>query len=391
MNKNSVVIIEAKRTSIGSFLGNLSKIPASALGASVMRHLLQITNLSSEQISEVLLGCVLTAGQGQAPARQAVIYAGIANSVGATTINKMCGSGMKAIMLAHDLIQARPQQIILAGGIENMSQAPYLLAKAREGYRLGHGELKDHLFLDGLEDSYEKGKLMGWFAEETAKHYSLTREQQDDFARTSLSRAQDAIISGKFHAEISPVSSDNLPPITEDEIPSKAKIEKIPHLKPVFQTHGTITAANASAIADGASALMITSLAHAEHLGLTPIARIVAHSTHAQAPAQFTTAPVEAIRKVLNNSNWKITGVDLFEINEAFAVITLAAMQDLGLSINQVNIHGGACALGHPIGASGARIVTTLIHALRHYDLHRGIASLCIGGGEATALAIERM
>ncbi|KTD41705.1 acetyl-CoA C-acyltransferase [Legionella parisiensis] len=392
MEQNDIVIVAAKRTPMGAMLGSLSALSAPELGAIAHMAALSQAGISPAEIDEVISGCVLQAGIGQAPARQAAIKAGLPNSSGATTINKMCGSGMKAVMLAHDLIRAGTANIILASGMESMSNAPYLLSKARSGYRLGHGELKDHMFLDGLEDAYDRGKLMGVFAEATANHFNFSRDQQDEFATRSMSRALEAIENGAFKEEITPVMINTRKgdiTVDVDEGPDAAKISKIPQLKPAFKADGTVTAANSSSISDGAASLILMSAGQAEKRGIQPIARIVAHASHSQAPEWFTTAPVDAIRKVMNRASWKQNDVDLYEINEAFAVVTMAAMTQLELNPEQVNIHGGACALGHPIGASGARILVTLIHALKHQGKKRGVASLCIGGGEATAMAIE--
>lgn len=392
MDKQEVVIVAAKRTPIGSMLGHLSSLPAPQLGAAAHRAALDQAKLSPADIDEVISGCVLQAGIGQAPARQAAIFAGIPYSANATTINKMCGSGMKAVMLANDLIQAGSANIVLASGMESMSNAPYLLPKARSGYRLGHGELKDHMFLDGLEDAYESGKLMGCFADDTAAHFHFTREQQDDYAINSQKKAIKAQQDGAFDAEIVPITVTNKKNellITQDEGPDATKLEKIPQLRPAFNKDGTVTAANSSSIADGAASLILMTAAEAKKRGLKPLARIVAHSSHAEEPAWFTTAPVEAIRNVLAKAGWDKNDVDLFEVNEAFAVVAMAAIAELNLDPNKVNIHGGACALGHPIGASGARIIVSLIYALKRQHQHKGIASLCIGGGEATAIAIE--
>ncbi|KTD51234.1 acetyl-CoA C-acyltransferase [Legionella quateirensis] len=392
MEQNDVVIVAAKRTPMGGMLGTLSALSAPELGAVAHMAALAQSGIAPAEIDEVISGCVLQAGIGQAPARQAAIKAGIPNSAGATTINKMCGSGMKAAMLAHDLIKAGSAQVILASGMESMSNAPYLLAKARSGYRLGHGELKDHMFLDGLEDAYERGQLMGCFAEATAKHFNFSREQQDEFAIRSMSNALKAIESGAFVEEIAAVTLTTRKgdiTVSVDEGPDAAKLAKIPQLKPAFQSDGTVTAANSSSISDGAASLILMSAANAEKRGVKPLARIVAHASHAQAPQWFTTAPVDAIRKVMNKASWNQSDVDLYEINEAFAVVTMAAITQLELNPEQVNIHGGACALGHPIGASGARILVTLMHALKQQGKKRGVASLCIGGGEATAMAIE--
>ena len=338
------------------------------------------------------MGCVLPAGQGQAPARQASLGAGLELATGCTTINKMCGSGMKATMLAHDLIRAGTNRVMIAGGLESMTNAPYLLPKARGGLRMGHGQVQDHMFTDGLEDAYDKGKLMGVFAENTADKYGFTREQQDEFAITSLRRAQAAIESGAFGEEITPVVISNRRgevTIDSDEQPFNANIEKIPALRPAFRQDGTVTAANSSSISDGAAALVLMGESAAEKQGARPLAVIRAHATHAHEPAWFTTAPVGAVQKVLEASNWSADEVDLYEINEAFAVVTMAAMTELNLDHDKVNVNGGACALGHPIGASGARIIVTLIHALQSRGLKKGVAGLCIGGGEATAMAIE--
>ncbi|MGQ3888790.1 acetyl-CoA C-acyltransferase [Legionella sp. CNM-1927-20] len=392
MEQNDVVIVAAKRTPMGNMLGALSNLSAPDLGAESHRAAIDYAQLLPSDIDEVISGCVLQAGIGQAPARQAAIKAGVPEAIGATTINKMCGSGMKAVMLAHDLIKCGSANTILAGGMESMSNAPYLLSKARAGYRLGHGEMKDHMFLDGLEDAYDRGKLMGYFAEATATHYQFSRSQQDEFAIRSLERAIQANNDRSFAEEIVPItiaSKKGDVTIEKDESPDPNKLAKIAQLKPAFQTDGTVTAANSSSISDGAASLIIMSAAQANKLGIKPLARIVAHASHAQAPQWFTTAPVEAIRKVMNRAGWKQNDVDLYEINEAFAVVAMAAMQELELSADMVNIHGGACALGHPIGASGARILVTLIHALKQKTKKRGVAALCIGGGEATAMAIE--
>lgn len=388
-----IVITSAKRTPMGSLLGELKDCTASILGASVIQSALVQNQISLDAIPEIIMGCVLMAGQGQAPARQAALAAGLAQSTRCSTLNKMCGSGMQAVMLAHDMLLANTHDLMVAGGMESMSNAPYLLTKARAGYRLGHQQALDHMFLDGLEDAYERGKLMGAFAEATAQHFGFTREAQDEFAITSLMRAQQANQDGTFSAEITPLtinSKDGHKTITQDETPLKARPDKIPLLKPAFSATGTVTAANSSSISDGAAALVLMRESQAIKRGLTPLARIVGHTGFAQAPAWFTTAPVFAIQNLLEKINWSKDSVDLYEINEAFAVVTMAAMQELKLAHEKVNIHGGACALGHPIGASGARILVTLIHALHKHNLSRGIAALCIGGGEATAMAIER-
>ncbi len=392
--KDDIVIVAAKRTPTGALLGNLSTLTAPELGAWAHRAAIEQAGITPDAIDEVISGCVLQAGIGQAPARQAALNAQIPDSKGATTINKMCGSGMKAVMLAHDLIKAGSANIVLASGMESMSNAPYLLSKARAGYRLGHGEIKDHMFLDGLEDAYERGKLMGCFADATAERLKLSREQQDEFAASSMQLALKAQAEGWFAEEIVPItiaSKKGELIIDKDESPDAAKLSKIAQLKPAFQTNGTVTAANSSSIADGAASLILMRAETAEQHGLKPIARIVAHASHAQEPAWFTTAPVTAIKNVLEKANWHPHDVDLFEINEAFAVVTMAAIQMLELDRNKVNIHGGACALGHPIGASGARILVTLIYALKQQQKKKGVAALCIGGGEATAIAIEML
>ena len=392
MKQDDIVIVAAKRTPAGGLLGTLSTLTAPELGAIAHRGAIEQAGISPNDIDEVISGCVLQAGIGQAPARQAALKAGIPNTKGATTINKMCGSGMKAVMLAHDLIKAASANVVLAGGMESMSNAPYLLSKARAGYRLGHGELKDHMFLDGLEDAYDRGKLMGTYADTTANHYHFTREQQDAYAARSMTRALHAQKEGLFKDEIVPVTITGKKgdvTVTQDEGPDAAKLEKIPQLRPAFQADGTVTAANSSSISDGAASLILMTAENAAARGIRPLAKIVAHASHANEPAWFTTAPVEAIRNVLNKAGWKPSDVDLYEINEAFAVVTMAAIVDLELDIEKVNIHGGACALGHPIGASGARILVTLIHALQQQKKTRGVAALCIGGGEATAIAIE--
>jgi acetyl-CoA C-acetyltransferase len=391
MNEN-IVITAAARTPMGGFQGVLSDANASQLGAAAIKAAVERSQLQGDAIDEVIMGCVLPAGQGQAPARQASLGAGLSLSTGCTTINKMCGSGMKATMFAHDLLKAGTNRVMIAGGLESMTNAPYLLTKARGGLRMGHGQVLDHMFLDGLEDGYDKGKLMGVFAENTADKYGFTREQQDEFAITSLRRAQAAIESGAFQDEITPVvikSRKGEVTVDTDEQPFNANIDKIPSLRPAFRQDGTVTAANSSSISDGGAALVLMGETEADKRGLTPLAVIRAHATHAHEPEWFTTAPVGAIRKVLEQANWSSDEVDLYEINEAFAVVTMAAMTDLGLDHDKVNVNGGACALGHPIGASGARIIVTLIHALQRRGLNRGVAGLCIGGGEATAIAIE--
>jgi acetyl-CoA C-acetyltransferase len=392
-----IVIVSAARTPIGSMTGELSSFAAHQLGAHAIKAAVERAGLKPEQVQEVFMGCVLPAGQGQAPARQATLGAGLPMSAGATTINKVCGSGMKAAMLAHDLLTVGSQDIIVAGGMESMSNAPYLMLKGRTGYRYGHATLFDHMALDGLEDAYEKtpnggGKSMGQFAEDCAGKYTFSREEQDRFAIASTERAKAANTDGAFGWEIAPLTvagrkGDVV--IDKDESPFKSNIDKIPTLKPAFRKDGTVTAATSSSISDGAAALVMMRASTADKLGLAPIARLVGHATHAQEPQWFTTAPVGAIRKLYDKTGWSTAKVDLFEINEAFAVVAMAAMKEHGLAHEQVNIHGGACALGHPIGASGARLIVTLIGALRKTGGKRGVASLCIGGGEATAVAIE--
>ena len=389
-----IVIVSSARTPMGSLQGNLSSLSANQLGTVAIKAILEKSGLAPDTVEEAILGNVLSAGQGQAPARQAVLGADLPLSTHCTTVNKMCGSGMKAAMLTHDLLRAGVNDIMIAGGMESMSNAPYLLPNARTGLRMGHSNVLDHMFLDGLEDAYDKGKLMGVFAENCADKYAFTREQQDAFAIRSLERAIKATQNGHFVDEIAPITikprHDELR-IDRDEAPFKAQFEKIPKLRPAFRKNGTVTAANASSISDGAAALLMMRESTANKLGLTPEARILGHTTHAHEPDWFTTAPVSAMLKLLDTLSWQADEVDLYEINEAFAVVTMAAMSDLKLSHDKVNIHGGACALGHPIGASGARILVTLLSALKTHNLKRGIASLCIGGGEATAMAVERI
>ena len=395
--QNPVVIVSMARTPMGSFQGCFAPLSASDLGAHAIKAAVQRGGIDGSDIGEAIIGNVLSAGQGQAPARQAVVGAGLPFSINCTTINKMCGSAMKAVMLAHDSLVAGSCDMVLAGGMESMSNAPYLLPDARSGYRLGHAGVLDHMFVDGLEDAYAegangKGVLMGAFAELCASKYKFSRAQQDEFAITSLQRAQHASRSGYFDAEITAVSvpsrtGDIL--VERDEQPFKAQIDKIPHLRAAFQKDGTITAANASSISDGAAALVLMRELDAQQRGLTPLARILGHATHAHEPEWFTTAPVTALQKLLQKLNWQVDEVDLFEVNEAFAVVTMAVMHELKIPHEKINIHGGACALGHPIGASGARILVTLIAALQRNRLKRGMAALCIGGGEATALAVE--
>lgn len=375
----TIIIAGAARTPMGGFQGDFAAVTAPELGAAAIRAV-----LNGQTPDEVIMGCVLPAGQGQAPARQAAIGAGVPVSVPATTINKMCGSGMKAVMLGCDAIAAGSADIIVAGGMESMSNAPYLLPKARTGMRMGHGEVKDHMFLDGLEDAYDKGRLMGSFADEAATHYQFTRQMQDDYALASLDRA----LKADFSAEIMPVET-KAGLTTADEQPAKARPEKIPTLKPAFTKDGTVTAANSSSISDGAAALLLARASVAEARSLTPMARIIGHASHAEEPKWFSRAPVGAVKKLLEKTGWKIDDIDLFEVNEAFAVVALIAMHDLGIPHDKLNVHGGACALGHPIGASGARIIVTLINALKQRGLKRGVAAVCIGGGEATAVAVE--
>ncbi len=394
MNEDPVVIVDAARTPMGGFQGELGAVRAPDLGAAAIRTALSRAGVAPEAVNEVYMGIVLPAGLGQAPARQASIGAGVPDSVPCTTLNKMCGSGMKAAMLAHDGLLAGAGDVMVAGGMESMSNAPYLLDKARGGYRMGHGAVIDHMFLDGLEDAYDRGRLMGTFAEDTAGHYQFTREAQDEFAITSLNRARKAVEDGSFAAEVTPVTVKTRKGETmvdRDEQPFKADPDKIRALKPAFAKDGTVTAANSSSISDGAAALVMMRRSEADRRGLTPRAVIHGHATHAQAPAWFTTAPVGAMEKLAAKVGWDLKDVDLFEINEAFAVVTMAAMRDLDLPHGKVNVHGGACALGHPIGASGARILVTLLASLEKYGLSRGVASLCIGGGEATAMAVERL
>ncbi len=392
MNTDPIVIVGLARTPMGAFQGELKGSAAPDLGAAAIRAAVERAGISPEEVDEVIMGCVLPAGQGQAPARQASLGAGLPLATGCTTINKMCGSGMKAAMFAHDLLISGNGNVIVAGGMESMTNAPYLLPKARAGLRMGHGQVLDHMFSDGLEDAYDKGRLMGTFAEETAAKYEFSRQSQDDFAIASLTRAQKANKQGMFAWEITPMAikvGKEEKFVETDEPPFKANLEKIPTLKLAFRKDGTVTAANSSSISDGAAALVMMRRSSAEKRGLAPLATIVGHATHSQEPAWFTTAPVGAMKKLFEKTRWNASQVDLYEINEAFAVVTMAAMKEHGLPHDKVNVHGGACALGHPIGASGARIVATLIGALRTYGLKRGVASLCIGGGEATALALE--
>jgi acetyl-CoA C-acetyltransferase len=388
-----IVIVSAVRTPIGGFLGDFKDLAAHQLGAAAIRAAISRVPIPPESIEEVIMGCVLPAGQGQAPARQAALGAGLPPSTGAITVNKMCGSGMKAVMLAHDTIVAGSAHIIAAGGMESMSNAPYLLDRARAGYRMGHGRLLDHMFLDGLEDAYDKGRLMGTFAEDCAQACKFSREEQDEFALSSLARAQKATAEGHFAAEIVPVTAKvdkQEREIHHDELPLKATPDRIPRLKPAFREGGTVTAANSSSISDGAAALVLMLRSEAENRGIPVLATIAGHATFAHQPALFPTAPIGALRTLAERTGWQLDKVDLFEVNEAFAVVAMAAMRELGIPREQLNINGGACALGHPIGASGARILVTLLAALQRLDLKRGMAALCIGGGEATAMAIER-
>ncbi|WP_415054297.1 acetyl-CoA C-acyltransferase [Halopseudomonas sp.] len=391
MSDNSIVIVSGARTPMGGFQGSLSSVPAVDLGALAIAEAVKRAGIAAEDVQEVIMGCVLPAGLKQGPARQASLNAGLPAATGCTTINKLCGSGMKAVMLAHDLLKAGTNQIMVAGGMESMSNAPYLMEKARGGLRMGHGEIKDHMFLDGLEDA-RTGRLMGSFAQETADKYGINREDMDAYAIESLTRAKKAIESGALDSEIVPVTvttrkGETL--VKDDEQPHNANLEKIPGLKPAFRKDGTITAANASSISDGASALVLMTAAEAEKRGLKPLARIVGHATQSQDPSEFTIAPIGAMTNLFNKTGWSKDDVDLFEINEAFAMVTMLAMREHGLDHAKVNIYGGACAQGHPVGSTGSRIIVTLINALQKTGGKRGVASLCIGGGEATAVAIE--
>ncbi|WP_405231797.1 acetyl-CoA C-acyltransferase [Lentisalinibacter salinarum] len=391
MSQDPIVIVAARRTPMGAFQGGLAPLPAPELSAAASRAALADCGLDPAEISEVLLGCVLPAGIGQAPARQAALAAGLPESVGCTTVNKVCGSGMKTVMLGADLIRAGSAAVVMAGGMESMTNAPYLMPGARAGLRMGHKEILDHMFFDGLQNPYD-GNMMGHFAEETAKKYGFSREDQDAFAIASVERARAAADSGAFDAEIAPVTVKTRKgetTVDTDEEPGRADVSKIPNLRPAFAKDGTVTAASSSSISDGAATLLLMSAAEAERRGMEPLARIAGHSGYAQEPAWFTTSPVYAIRALQDELGWSPDDVDLYEVNEAFACVTMAAMHDVGIAHEQVNVNGGACALGHPIGASGARIVVTLLHALRNRNAKRGIASLCIGGGEAVALGIE--
>ena len=391
---NDVMIAGAARTPMGGFQGVFSGVTAAQLGGAAIKAALAGAGVAADRIDDLIMGCVLPAGQGQAPARQAGFLAGLGQDVPATTLNKMCGSGMKAAMIGFDQIALGQSDVVVAGGMESMTNAPYILPNMRGGARLGHGQAMDHMFLDGLEDAYDKGRLMGTFAEDCAEKYQLTREAQDDYALASLNRAQTAQASGAFAGEITAVTvpgrkGDSV--IREDEQPGNARPEKIPHLKPAFRKDGTVTPANSSSISDGAAALVLTSDDAARAQGLTVRARIAGHASHAQAPGWFTTAPIPAAQKLLNRIGWDKSDVDLWEVNEAFAVVPMVFMHEMGLDHAIVNVNGGACALGHPIGASGARIITTLLNALEKRDLSRGVAAICIGGGEGTAIAIERV
>ncbi|SFP43432.1 acetyl-CoA C-acetyltransferase [Geopseudomonas sagittaria] len=394
MKEDPIVIVSSARTPMGGFQGDLRGLKATELGAAAIRAAVERSGLPFDAVQEVLMGCVLPAGLGQAPARQAALGAGLARSTLCNTLNKMCGSGMQTVILAHDLLRAGSAEIVVAGGMESMSNAPYLLDKARAGYRMGHGQVLDHMFLDGLEDAYDKGRLMGTFAEDCAQEYGFNREAQDAYALTSLQRARDAMASGRFAEEIVPLTvpqgrEQRL--VAHDEQPPKASPEKIPTLRPAFRDGGTVTAANSSSISDGAAALLLMRRSEAERRGLRPQAVIRGHAGFADAPNLFPTAPIGAIRNLMERTGWSLDQVDLFEINEAFAVVSMVAMRELGLDHAKVNVHGGACALGHPIGASGARILVTLLAALRNHGLRRGVAAICIGGGEATAIAVERL
>lgn len=392
LEQDPIVIVSAARTPLGSFQGVFASVAATELGAVAIKAAVERAGLKPEQIDEVIMGCVLPAGLGQAPARQATVGAGLPLSVGATTVNKVCGSGMRAMMNAHDALVAGSTEIMVAGGMESMTNAPYMLPKARSGYRIGHGQIFDHMMMDGLEDAYEKGRSMGTFGEDCADKYHFTREAQDAFAIESVKRAQQASQDDSFVAEIAPVTvttraGDTV--VDTDEGPGKIKTEKIPSLKPAFKKDGTVTAASSSSINDGAAALVMMRKSKAKALGLKPLAKMCGHATFAHAPNWFTTAPITGVERLLKKNNWSVESVDLWEINEAFAVVPMAAMHDLNIPHSKVNVHGGACALGHPIGASGARIVVTLLHALKKHGLKRGVATLCIGGGEATAIGVE--
>ena len=394
MNNDPIVILGTARTPMGGFQGDLKSLSAPELGAAAIRAAVERSGIAADQVQQVLMGCVLPAGLGQAPARQAALGAGLGKATACTTLNKMCGSGMQAAIFAHDALRAGSVDLVVAGGMESMSNAPYLLDKARSGYRMGHGKVLDHMFLDGLEDAYDKGRLMGTFAEDTAQAYQFTRESQDAFAIESLRRARAANEDGSFAKEIVPItvkSRKGSTEVTRDEQPFTADPAKIPQLKPAFREGGTVTPANSSSISDGAAALVLMRESEARRRKLQPLARIMGAATHAQAPAWFTTAPIGAMAKLLEATGWRAQDVGLYEINEAFAVVTMAAMRDLDLPHDKVNVHGGACALGHPVGASGARIIVTLLSAMEKYGQTKGVAALCIGGGEATAVAVELM
>jgi acetyl-CoA C-acetyltransferase len=394
MNSDPIVILSYARTPMGSFQGSLAGASATELGAAAVQAAVERAGVSGEEVDKIFMGCVLPAGLGQAPARQAALGAGLPRSVEATTVNKVCGSGMQAAMFAHDMIASGSSDLIVAGGMESMSNSPYLMKKHRAGARIGHDTVYDHMMLDGLEDAYDAGRAMGTFAEDAAREYQFTRSAQDEYAIESLRRATEAIRSGAFDRETTPVvvkSRKGEETVTCDEQPGKSNPEKIPGLKPAFAKDGTITAANASSISDGAAALVITRASVADRLGVKPVARIVAHAAHAQAPNLFTSAPVPAVRKALEKAGWSVGDVDLYEVNEAFACVAMIAMRDLGISREALNVHGGATALGHPIGASGARLLATLLSALETHGQKRGLATLCIGGGEATAMAVELM
>ena len=392
--KDHIVIAGMARTPLGDFQGGLRQLSAPELGAVAIKAALERSGVPPEDVDEVIMGCVLSAGLGQAPARQAAIYAGVPVGVGAVTINKMCGSGMKAAMLGNDLLKVGTNDIVVAGGFESMSNAPYLMDKVRTGLRMGHDEIKDHMFLDGLEDVYDPGRLMGTFADETAQAYQFSRDDQDAYAVESLNRARKASMEGWFDNEIASVTIESrkgVNTISQDEHPFSVDPANISKLRPAFGKDGTVTAANSSAISDGAAALVLLNESEAERRGITPVARILGHATHSHEPERFTTAPVGAIEKLLDKVGWHVNDADLYEVNEAFAVVTMVAMRDLDLRHDKVNVHGGACALGHPLGATGARVMVTLLGAMEREDVRRGIAGLCIGGGEATAIAFERL
>ncbi len=393
MSDDPVVIVGMSRTPMGSFNGVLSDASGPDLGASAIKAALEQSGVAPADVDEVIMGCVLPHGQRQGPARQAAIFAGIPDSAGATTINKLCGSGMKATMQGHDALMASSVDVAVTGGFESMTNIPYMVPKARQGMRMGHGEFLDAMFWDGLEDAYEKGQLMGHFAEATAQHFQFTREQQDDYAIRSLQRAKAANEDGSFKNEMSPFTVKTRRGervVTQDEQPFSADISKIPGLRPAFAKDGTVTPANSSSISDGAAALVLMRRSEAERRGLTPLATIVGHTTHSQEPRWFTTAPIGAMQKLYDKTGWNKDDVGLYEINEAFAVVPMAAMREFDLPVDKVNIHGGACALGHPVGASGGRIIAALITAMQKHEVRKGVAAICIGGGEATAVAIER-